>query len=85
MNRFFAIPVFVVLGAAISWHGWQELGWEGLALAAAVLLRRPLAMFVLRPVLPSVRTVPDALFMGWFAPIAVAAMYYAVMMEHKLT
>jgi NhaP-type Na+/H+ or K+/H+ antiporter len=86
VNRFFAILVLVLLCAATPWKGWQELGWKSLALAAAVLiLRRPLTMLVLRPVLPSVRSVPDALSMGWFAPIAVAAMYYAAMMEHKLS
>lgn len=85
VNRFFAIPIFVLLGTAIPWHSWQDLGWKGPALAAAMLLlRRPLTLLLLRPVLPGVRSMPDALFMGWFGPVAVAAMYYAAMMEHKL-
>jgi len=85
VNRFFAIPIFVLLGSAIPWHGWQQLGWQGPALALAVLLlRRPLTMLALRPLLPGVRSVPDALFMGWFGPIAVAAMYYAAVIEQKL-
>lgn len=85
VNRFFAIPIFVVLGAAIPWQGWHELGWSGVALAALVLLlRRPVAILLLRPLLPALRSTSDTLFMGWFGPIAVAAMYYASMMEHKL-
>lgn len=85
VNRFFAIPIFVILGAAIPWDGWRALGWSGVALAAAVLLlRRPLAILLLRPLIPSLRSTSDALFMGWFGPIAVAAMYYAALMEHKL-
>lgn len=85
VNRFFAIPIFVVIGAAIPWEGWRELGWNGVLLAGAVLLlRRPLTLLILRPLLPGVRSVPDALFMGWFGPIAVAAVYYASLMEHKL-
>lgn len=85
VNRFFAIPIFVVLGAAIPWDGWQELGWSGVALAAAVLLlRRPLSIVLLRPLLPGLRSTSDTLFVGWFGPIAVAAMYYAALMEHKL-
>jgi sodium/hydrogen antiporter len=35
-------------------------------------------------VLPSIRSTPEALFVGWFGPIAVAAIYYASLMEHKL-
>lgn len=86
INRFFAIPIFVLLGAAVPWDGWQELGWSGVALAAALLLlRRPVTMLLLRPLLPGVHSMTDALFMGWFGPIAVAAMYYAAMMEHKLS
>lgn len=85
VDRFFSIPIFVLLGTALPWQRWQELGWQGPALAAAVLLlRRPLTMLVLRPVLPGVRSTPDTLFMGWFGPIAVAAMYYGSMMERKM-
>ncbi|MCU0254359.1 MAG: cation:proton antiporter, partial [Acidobacteria bacterium] len=29
VNRFFAIPIFVLLGTAIPWGGWQALGWQG--------------------------------------------------------
>lgn len=86
VNRFFAIPIFVLLGAAIPWAGWQELGWSGVWLVVAVLLlRRPLTILLLKPLLPELRSLPDALFMGWFGPVAVAATYYASMMEHKLS
>ncbi len=85
INRFFAIPIFVLLGTAIPWSGWAELGWRGALLAGAVLLlRRPVTTLLLRPLLPPLRSVPDALFVGWFGPIAVAAVYYASMMEQKL-
>jgi NhaP-type Na+/H+ or K+/H+ antiporter len=86
VNRFFAIPIFILLGTAIPWEGWKELGWTGVAMAAAVLLlRRPITMLLLRPLLPSLHTKSDALFVGWFGPIAVAAIYYASLMEHKLS
>lgn len=85
VNRFFAIPIFILLGIAIPWEGWQELGWRGVLLACAVLLlRRPVTLLLLRPILPGIRGVPDALFVGWFGPMAVAAIYYASMMEHLL-
>lgn len=85
VNRFFAVPVFALLGIAIPWEGWRALGWSGVLLAAAVLLlRRPPVLLLLRPLLPNVRSVPEALFLGWFGPIAVAAIYYASLMEHRL-
>ena len=85
VNRFFSVPVFALLGIAIPWEGWRTLGWNGVLLAAAILLlRRPVTIFLLRPLLPTVRGWPDALFLGWFGPVAVAAIYYAALMEHKL-
>ncbi len=85
VNRFFAIPIFVLLGTALPWEGWRSLGWSGVFLAMAVLLlRRPPVLLLLRPLLPGIRGVPDALFVGWFGPIAVAAIYYAALMEHRL-
>ena len=85
VNRFFAVPVFAVLGITIPWEGWHSLGWRGVLLAAAILLlRRPPVLLLLRPLIPSVRTVPEALFMGWFGPVAVAAIYYASLMEHRV-
>lgn len=85
VNRFFAVPIFFLIGAAIPWSEWGEMGWKGLLLAAAMLLlRRTMAMLVLRRWLPAVRGLPDALFVGWFAPIGVAATYYASVVEHRL-
>lgn len=85
VNRFFAIPIFTLLGLTIPWEGWRELGGSGVLLAAAVLLlRRPPVLLLLRPLLRNVRSVPEALFLGWFGPVAVAALYYASIMEHRL-
>jgi NhaP-type Na+/H+ or K+/H+ antiporter len=86
VNRFFSIPIFVLLGTAIPWEGWRELGWNGIGLAIGILLlRRPITLLLLRPLLPGVRSIPDALFMGWFGPIAVSAIYYSALMEKKLS
>ncbi len=85
VNRFFAIPIMVVLGTALPWAGWVDLGWSGVMLVIAILLlRRPPAILLLRPLVPQIRSTADALFVGWFGPIAVAAIYYAALMEHRL-
>ena len=78
VNRFFILPVFVLLGLAIPWEEWIELGWAGLLLVLAVLLlRRPPAVLALKPLLGRVGGTRDALFLGWFGPIGVAALFYA--------
>jgi NhaP-type Na+/H+ or K+/H+ antiporter len=85
VNRFFSIPIFALLGTAIPWSGWLELGWSGVLLAVAVLLlRRPPVLLLLQFFIPSLRSKKDALFLGWFGPVAVAAIYYGSLAEHRL-
>lgn len=85
VNRFFAVPMFVLLGATIPWAGWADLGPRGAVLASLILLlRRPPVLLAIRPLIADVRSRAEALFLGWFGPIAVAAIYYASLMEHRL-
>ncbi len=44
---------------------------------AILLLRRLPAVLLLRPFLGRLRGIQDALFLGWFGPIGVAALFYA--------
>ena len=79
ISRFFDLPIFVLLGMALPWEKWLDLGPSGLLLVAAVLLRRRLpAVLALRPLLGPLRSRGrDVLFLGWFGPIGAAALYYA--------
>jgi NhaP-type Na+/H+ or K+/H+ antiporter len=79
ISRFFDLPIFVLLGMALPWQGWFELGWRGALLVVAVLvLRRMPAVLALRPLLGPLRgRAKDVLFLGWFGPIGAAALYYA--------
>ena len=79
ISRFFDLPIFVLLGMALPWQGWLELGWRGPLLVVAVLvLRRLPAVLALRPLLGPLRgRTKDVLFLGWFGPIGAAALYYA--------
>ena len=80
VNRFFVLPVFVLLGLALPWQQWLELGWVGLLLVAAVLLLRRLpSVLAVTPILPQAHGVRDTLFLGWFGPIGVAALFYAAL------
>jgi sodium/hydrogen antiporter len=79
ISRFFDLPIFVLLGMALPWKGWLELGPSALLLVAGVLLLRRLpAVLALRPMLGPLRTKgKDVLFLGWFGPVGAAALYYA--------
>jgi NhaP-type Na+/H+ or K+/H+ antiporter len=78
VNRFFILPIFTLLGAALPWGAWQQLGWTGLVIVAGVLLLRRLpAVWVFHRCIGPFRGAAPALFAGWFGPIGVAALFYA--------
>jgi NhaP-type Na+/H+ or K+/H+ antiporter len=84
VNRFIVLPLFVVLGAMLPWHAWGELGWwRGmlLVLGALFLRRLPVLLALKRPLSLTWR---DALFLGWFGPIGVSALFYLTMEAHRL-
>ncbi|MFH9299273.1 cation:proton antiporter [Streptomyces sp. NPDC017520] len=84
VNRFIVLPLFVVLGAMLPWHSWGELGWwRGalLVLGALSLRRLPVLLALKRPLSLTWR---DALFLGWFGPIGVSALFYLTMEAHRL-
>ncbi|WP_037334683.1 cation:proton antiporter [Saccharomonospora piscinae] len=84
VNDFFLLPVFALLGLALPWQQWGELGWRGPVLVVAVLLLRRLPAFLaLSPLMATVHGRAEAAFLGWFGPIGVAALYYALLSRHE--
>lgn len=80
INGFFTLPIFVLIGLVIPWQAWGELGWRGAAFAAALLLLRRLpALWLVHRLAPALSGSRDVLFAGWFGPIGVAALFYAVL------
>jgi NhaP-type Na+/H+ or K+/H+ antiporter len=78
VDRFFTLPIFLLLGLVMPWQDWLQLGWKGLLLVVAVLfLRRLPAILALSPLIKRLHGVSDPLFVGWFGPIGVAALYYS--------
>lgn len=78
VDHFFTIPVFALIGLTIPLDGWIDLGWAGIALVVAVLLVRRLpAMILVSHWVGTLRTWPDVLFVGWFGPLGIGALYYA--------
>ncbi len=78
IDHFFTVPIFALIGITIPLDGWIDLGWAGVLLALAILLLRriPWMLLVSRWV-GTLHTRPDALFLGWFGPLGVGALYYA--------
>lgn len=78
VDRFFTLPIFLLLGLVMPWQDWLQLGWKGLLLVVAILLLRRLpAIQALNPLIKRLHGVSDPLFVGWFGPIGVAALYYS--------
>lgn len=83
VNRFAVLPMFVLLGATIPWRVWSELGWPAIVLTAAVLLLRrlPVLLLLKRPLNLGW---PDALYLGWFGPVGVSAVFYLTLEAEEL-
>lgn len=83
VNRFVVLPLFLLLGAALPWEAWIELGWRGVTLAGALLLLRrlPVLLLLARPLRLSLR---DAVYLGWFGPIGISALFYLTLEAKRL-
>ncbi len=83
VNRFLVLPLFVALGVVLPWSAWGDLGWRGPVLVLAVLLFRRLpVVWLLRRPLGLGRA--DAVFLGWFGPIGVSALFYLALEAERL-
>ena len=79
ISKLFNLPIFVLFGAMLPWGGWRELGlMGGVCALALLLLRRPVTILVLGPMVGGGLVRRDVVFLGWFAPMGVAALYYAL-------
>lgn len=83
ISRLCNLPVFVLFGAMLPWAEWYRLGMGAVLFAVAVLLlRRPGAVLLTAAAgmrLPR----RDDVFLGWFGPIGVAAIYYALLAKER--
>lgn len=83
VNRFAVLPVFVLFGATIPWAAVGDLGWAAAALVVAVLLLRrlPVLLLLRRPLRLGWA---DALYLGWFGPIGVSAVFYLTLQADEM-
>ncbi len=83
INRFAVLPLFVMFGATLPWHEWYEFGWPAMLLVLTVLtLRRLPIVLLIKRVLRL--GAPDALYLGWFGPVGVSALFYLTLEADRL-
>ena len=75
VNRYLVLPLFFLLGVHLQWSEWVELGWAAIVLPIGVLLLRRLPVLLALSPLVGLR-LRDAVFLGWFGPIGVSALFY---------
>jgi NhaP-type Na+/H+ or K+/H+ antiporter len=82
INRYLVLPLFLLLGVELPWSDWAGLGVAALLLPVAVLLLRrpPVVLALARPLGLPLR---DALFVGWFGPIGVSAVFYLALSHEE--
>jgi len=82
LNRYLVLPLFLLLGVELPWSAWARLGWGAVGFPVAVLLLRrlPLVLALRRPLGLRLR---DAVFLGWFGPIGVSALFYLTHSEEQ--
>ena len=84
IERVFTIPTFFLVGLLLPWKEWINIGIPLAMFVTAVLLfRRVPALILLKPFLRQISKWPRVLLLGWFGPIGIAALFYAVLSIKK--
>ncbi len=78
-NRLLTIPALFAVGFLAPIAAWRAIGWPLAVFAMGVLLFRRLpAILALSGVIDPLDRPSAAVFVGWFGPIGIAAIYYAL-------
>ena len=84
IERLFTVPIFFLVGVVLPWKEWINIGLPLAMFVTAVLLfRRIPALILLKPFLSKISRWPRVLLLGWFGPIGIAALFYAVLSIKK--
>ena len=78
------VSVFTTLGTVLPWSVWLNpdppvsvARLVGFAIGILALRRIP-AVLALARWMPEIRTMREAIFVGWFGPMGIGAIYYAL-------
>jgi sodium/hydrogen antiporter len=83
IERMLVVPIFFLFGLIVPWRDWLEMGWILVLFAILVLLFRRLPVFILLKPFLKGYNIKDILLMGWFGPVGVAALFYALYINEK--
>ncbi|KAJ2714655.1 Na+/H+ antiporter [Coemansia spiralis] len=83
LNGLLSMTFFMYFGTVIPWTAYTHANmldpWRMVvAVVLIMLLRRLPLMMALYRLIPAVRTWQEALFAGWFGPVGVSAVFYAL-------
>lgn len=82
VNQLLLLPVFVLLGAALPLDRWVQQGWVVITvIVVAVFARRLVTVWALRPLLRPLHDRSETLFISWFGPIGISALYYTMVAQ----
>lgn len=83
--KLFTLPMFVLFGIALPLQDWVSLGWPLIALAISILLLRRLPIVMLASLgWQGILNRRDSIYLGWFGPLGIAAIYYAALAHRHL-
>jgi NhaP-type Na+/H+ or K+/H+ antiporter len=80
MDMLFNMTFFVFFGALIPWAEFARFGILKLSLTVGLILlfrRLPIVM-IMRHTIPTLQSKKEAFFAGWFGPIGVGAIFFAI-------
>ncbi|KAJ2705570.1 hypothetical protein FB645_002359 [Coemansia sp. IMI 203386] len=83
LNGFLSMSFFMYFGASIPWSAYTSANmlapWRIVVTVIAIMVIRRLPIIMaLYKIIPAIKNWQDALFAGWFGPIGVSAIFYAV-------
>jgi sodium/hydrogen antiporter len=83
VDRMVTLSIFPLLGLALPWQEWQQLGAPlVLVVVLVLLLRRLPVVLALRPWISPLPSVRDGLFYGWFGPIGASGILYGAIASY---
>ncbi len=79
-SRFFDLPVFILFGMMLPVDDWLHLGGGAITFAIAVMFVRRLPIWMLcGRYLASLKSWKEQPVAGWFGPIGISSVYYALL------